>query len=315
VLLEEALSRIRKIYGIEVFKENSILHSAPNFREKRHTNLTVDYTYAYVGLGGSRLPIWKGFNRKDNKPVKILPYTLVFYFNEGGLSILFCSLRYKLRLTDESYEKYFDFLEENMDYIQTIQTVSGMCPLITCFRKNDNIIISFKELLKKYKQKRFYNLDFIKTVQFPLDYDSIDFLVDSFVVFFPVYYSLLKIAQGEKHNFGKLISKIKPEHILKKNNAKIQQEKVSDEHKKINTPIIDTLKFLKAGIRWQVFERDDFKCVSCGASAADGAILHIDHIIPRSKGGKDDMDNYQTLCHLCNIGKSNKSDKNLRRKK
>ncbi len=42
-------------------------------------------------------------------------------------------------------------------------------------------------------------------------------------------------------------------------------------------------------------------------------ILHVDHIIPRSKGGKDELDNYQTLCHICNIGKSNKNDTNLRK--
>jgi len=63
VLLEEALTHIRKIYEIEVFKEHSILHSAPNFREKREHDLKVDYTEAYIGLCGSRLPIWKGFER------------------------------------------------------------------------------------------------------------------------------------------------------------------------------------------------------------------------------------------------------------
>ncbi|MCR5621132.1 MAG: HNH endonuclease [Treponema sp.] len=69
---------------------------------------------------------------------------------------------------------------------------------------------------------------------------------------------------------------------------------------------------IRASIRWQVFERDDFRCVACGASASDGAILHVDHIVPRSKGGFDTIENYQTLCQTCNIGKSNKSERNLR---
>ena len=72
---------------------------------------------------------------------------------------------------------------------------------------------------------------------------------------------------------------------------------------------------IRAGIRWQVFERDNFKCVACGASQKDGAILHVDHIIPRSKGGTDTMENYQTLCQKCNIGKSNKSCLDLRANK
>lgn len=52
-------------------------------------------------------------------------------------------------------------------------------------------------------------------------------------------------------------------------------------------------------------KRDNFKCVLCGASPAkDPKIeLHIDHIIPWSKGGESTIDNLQTLCSACNLGK------------
>ncbi|AWY21743.1 hypothetical protein B0182_06295 [Moraxella bovis] len=66
-------------------------------------------------------------------------------------------------------------------------------------------------------------------------------------------------------------------------------------------------------IRWRVFQRDNWKCVSCGRTVHDDVILHIDHIIPRSIGGTDTYENYQTLCHICNIGKSNKNDADLRK--
>jgi len=49
---------------------------------------------------------------------------------------------------------------------------------------------------------------------------------------------------------------------------------------------IDETKYIKAGIRWQVFERDDFKCVACGRSAQDVAILHVDHHIDPSGQSK-----------------------------
>lgn len=58
-------------------------------------------------------------------------------------------------------------------------------------------------------------------------------------------------------------------------------------------------------LRLKVLQRDNFKCVYCGASpATDPNIqLHIDHIIPFSKGGKTEFGNLQTLCQNCNWGK------------
>ncbi len=60
-------------------------------------------------------------------------------------------------------------------------------------------------------------------------------------------------------------------------------------------------------LRHLIMKRDNFRCKACGASPAnDPAItLHIDHIIPSSKGGKSIPENLQTLSSICNIGKSN----------
>lgn len=59
-------------------------------------------------------------------------------------------------------------------------------------------------------------------------------------------------------------------------------------------------------LRFRVMQRDNFKCCICGTSPAkDPSVeLHIDHIIPWSKGGETVMDNLQTLCSKCNLGKS-----------
>lgn len=60
-------------------------------------------------------------------------------------------------------------------------------------------------------------------------------------------------------------------------------------------------------LRYRVLKRDNFKCCACGASPAkDPSVeLHIDHIIPWSKGGETVFENLQVLCSKCNIGKSN----------
>lgn len=58
------------------------------------------------------------------------------------------------------------------------------------------------------------------------------------------------------------------------------------------------------GIRYQILTRDKSTCQCCGAKASDGIQLHIDHIKPVSKGGTNILENLQTLCRDCNLGKS-----------
>ena len=58
------------------------------------------------------------------------------------------------------------------------------------------------------------------------------------------------------------------------------------------------------GLRHEVFKRDNYTCVECGARKEDGATLHVDHKIPVSKGGTDELSNLQTLCSDCNLNKS-----------
>jgi len=59
-------------------------------------------------------------------------------------------------------------------------------------------------------------------------------------------------------------------------------------------------------MRYMVLKRDKYKCVLCGRSPAKDASveLHVDHIVPFSKGGLCVMENLQTLCEMCNFGKS-----------
>ena len=51
-----------------------------------------------------------------------------------------------------------------------------------------------------------------------------------------------------------------------------------------------------------VWNRDAGKCVYCSSTEN----LHLDHIIPFSKGGATNVENLQLLCQKCNLEKSNK---------
>lgn len=56
-------------------------------------------------------------------------------------------------------------------------------------------------------------------------------------------------------------------------------------------------------LRFQVLRRDGFRCQYCGTSAAAGAVLHVDHIVPFSAGGDTTESNLRTACRNCNLGK------------
>jgi hypothetical protein len=60
-------------------------------------------------------------------------------------------------------------------------------------------------------------------------------------------------------------------------------------------------------LRWKVFQRDRFTCCGCGRSPATsaGVELCVDHVIAWNNGGETTLENLQTLCSQCNLGKSN----------
>ncbi len=60
-------------------------------------------------------------------------------------------------------------------------------------------------------------------------------------------------------------------------------------------------------LRYQVLRRDGHRCRCCGSSVATGSVLHVDHIVPVSRGGETNIRNLQTLCSCCNFGKRDRS--------
>ncbi len=72
-------------------------------------------------------------------------------------------------------------------------------------------------------------------------------------------------------------------------------------------------RMIPLGLRFQVLERDEGKCVACGRGPREGITLHLDHITPFSLGGLTILSNLQTFCEGCNLGKGNRSDRNFLR--
>jgi len=77
------------------------------------------------------------------------------------------------------------------------------------------------------------------------------------------------------------------------------------QHRKVSS------KAIPGSDRYEVLKRAKGRCELCGISK-DVKSLEVDHIIPRSKQGKDELSNYQALCYTCNAQKLNRDDTDFR---
>lgn len=135
---------------------------------------------------------------------------------------------------------------------------------------------------------------------------------------------------------SKLKQKPKHEDLIRKEVYSIDEvrDKVKDvlfERDKRNAKVDFDGDLIKGNSqRYQTFFTKGCKCVVCGIEGryfakerhlqdkayhlnlyavddnGDKILMTKDHIIPRSKGGIDDISNYQTMCKLCNEAKGNK---------
>jgi diadenosine tetraphosphate (Ap4A) HIT family hydrolase len=64
-------------------------------------------------------------------------------------------------------------------------------------------------------------------------------------------------------------------------------------------------------IRYRVLKDSKGRCALCGATRSE-TILDVDHIVPRSRGGKTIYENLQVLCAKCNRSKRNKDTTDFR---
>jgi ATP adenylyltransferase len=69
--------------------------------------------------------------------------------------------------------------------------------------------------------------------------------------------------------------------------------------------------YISGSLRYEVLKNAKFCCELCGIPAVERA-LEVDHIIPRNKGGTDEIANLQALCFSCNAMKRDRDDTDFR---
>ena len=116
---------------------------------------------------------------------------------------------------------------------------------------------------------------------------------------------------GENYNLKSFshLSKSEAAELIELCNAKIDEylEKRSDpwSHRR------KSAGYVPGTIRYEVLKRARSRCELCGISIEQKAI-EVDHIIPRNKGGTNDISNFQALCYSCNATKRDRDDTDFR---
>ncbi len=90
-----------------------------------------------------------------------------------------------------------------------------------------------------------------------------------------------------------------------------ESEDIIEKNQEVDISTEDIIHKTKRGIsdrlRFSILLRDGFTCCKCGRSPLKerDIELHVDHIVPWSKGGETISDNLETKCAKCNLGKGN----------
>ncbi len=317
IIGNELISRIMDIYKINYY-DNCVLAKSPNFRKSNRKNsLSVNYNYSSVSLTGLRKrDKWVGLTKQGNKQAIILPFWLRIELNTDGLVYMFY-YNYPRNFSKETHTKIFNFLIENENLIQNILYSANVFPDFESEKENLPIV-GFRNKLKWKFENKLYDLFFLpaRPIQYPIGTEQVEYLIERCVILFIIFQSFIDISLAEEPQLKQYIQYYH-EWIMvniennKYNNSLSHENTNNLSEREIYRITANKIKVMP-GIRWQVFKRDNWRCVACGQRADNNVILHIDHILPRSKGGKDEISNFQTLCETCNTGKSNKDDTDLR---
>lgn len=320
LLLKESLEDVQKIYNINPYEKMTFVYK-PNHRKNAKTN--IDDDCVHIGISGKRTKNRQLIIKKKNgKPAALhCSYLTYDIYDNGSITTVFNPFR---MYVDEEYVQIIvNLLEKNKIAIEKIFRENGIS-----YTMGSNLY--FKDFIEailktssnssmddEYSRQNLYF--YSPTYYFPVSrHRGIWEVKRAFIALYPILDAFINIAEGQDYPLTEKLESLlnyyeEEGYFLTHRREFILEEQMTPISEEINIPELDSYKFIRTGLWWDVLARDQWKCCSCGRSSKKhGVTLHVDHIIPRSKGGTDDFENLQTLCWKCNIGKSNKDTTDLR---
>lgn len=306
ILLHHALENIIKIYGVNPYDRMTFVY-CPNHRQKAKEN--TDYDIVHIGVAAKRGKEPLKIIKTNGEPFFFHPTYLTFKVLPTG--VMYVELLPFRQLVDDNYVAEISKLIEESSRI--------LLPLLSLAHISYHSEIScceFKLLHEAISPEQIgiYGIKFCSPkYYFPIDLNrGFSELIFAFTLLYALSEAFICIGEGKEPELEKMLRRFKSWYRFNKEKP-INLTKESEQIENTEIPELDSYSFVRAGKWWAVLARDKWRCLSCGRSAKeDGILLEVDHIIPRSKGGSDEISNLQTLCKKCNIGKSNKDNTNLR---
>lgn len=311
MLLRHTLNVVAQIYDVNPYEKMTFVY-CPSHRDKAKEN--KDFGVVHIGVAAKRGDQPLKIIKRNGQPFFHHPTYLTFKVLPGGT--IHAELMPFRQGVDAAYvAKISALVKRNSD---------ALLPLLSFVHVSHTSNISYCEFIPLYQaispeevgsngirllSPRYY---------FPVDSDRGFYeLILAFTLLYALAESFICIGEGQEPELERRLEQFKEWYIgLSNYDVEDDIEGESKEEEEdldlSEIPELDSYSFVKAGKWWAVLARDQWRCLSCGRSAReDGVLLEVDHIVPRSKGGSDDMTNLQTLCKKCNIGKSNKDSTRL----
>lgn len=305
ILLRYTLDIVAQVYNVNPYERMTFVY-CPSHRDKAKEN--KDFDMVHIGVCAKR----------GDKPLKIIKRNGHFF------SFHPTYLTFKVLPSGTIHAELLPF-RQGVDnaYVEKISAIikkhsDMLLPLLSLAHISHRTYERCYELLPLYQaivpeEVGSNGIKFMSPkYYFPVDSGRGFYeLIVAFTLLYALAESFICIGEGRDPKLRKMLEQFKKWYIEIGNiEENVEQEKKDLELLEISE--LDSYSFVRAGKWWAVLARDKWKCLSCGRSAReDGVLLEVDHIIPRSKGGSDDMINLQTLCKKCNIGKSNKDSTRL----
>jgi hypothetical protein len=317
VLLHDTVAAIQRIYGVNPY-ERMTTTARPQHR--RIAKDTWDYGEVYMGLTGRRSTHPLRVRRQDGAPFQYHPSRLTYTVSPAGeLQVVFSPFS---QVVDAPFQTAVaTLLQEHQAVLAPVLALYHVSQ--TCVRAGAFLDLGDAfgpEALRVTDQRpELVSLP----MHFPLDANmwAWEVLQGAFIILYPLLEACVDLALGTPLQLMRRMDTFKAwyqQQAQKLDEADAEGDGAGEPDGVTDPtairPDLDGYTTIRSSEWWAVLARDQWTCCSCGRSSRrDGVVLNVDHIIPRSLGGTNAMDNLQTLCRKCNQGKSNRDSTDLRR--